>query len=88
MRKKNSTNHLNEKTITQGCPITSTMLAIGGRWKLIILWHLRTGVLRYNEIKKPFERFRKNADSAIEGFNAKRMGDQKRLSGNSAPYRV
>lgn len=52
MRKKNSTNHLNEKTITQGCPITSTMLAIGGRWKLIILWHLRTDVLRYNEIKK------------------------------------
>ena len=52
MRKITSTNHLNEQTITQGCPITSTMLAIGGRWKLIILWQLRNEVLRYNEIKK------------------------------------
>ncbi|MFN3381477.1 MAG: winged helix-turn-helix transcriptional regulator [Runella zeae] len=52
MRKINSTNHFNEMSITQGCPITSTMLAIGGRWKLIILWHLRTEALRYNEIKR------------------------------------
>jgi DNA-binding HxlR family transcriptional regulator len=52
MRKTNSTNHINEKAITSGCPITSTVLAIGGRWKIIILWQLKNGVLRYNEIKK------------------------------------
>jgi DNA-binding HxlR family transcriptional regulator len=52
MRKLNSTNHINEKVITEKCPITSTMLAIGGRWKLIIIWHLRKDTLRYNEIKK------------------------------------
>jgi DNA-binding HxlR family transcriptional regulator len=52
MRKINSTNHINEKVITEKCPITSTMLAIGGRWKLIIIWHLRKATLRYNEIKK------------------------------------
>lgn len=52
MRKINSTNHLNEIAITNGCPITSTVLAIGGRWKLIILWQLKDGPLRYNEIRK------------------------------------
>lgn len=52
MRKTNSTNHQNEKLITEKCPITATMLAIGGRWKLIIIWHLRSGSLRYHEIKK------------------------------------
>ncbi len=51
-RKINSTNHINEKAITNGCPITSTVLAIGGRWKLIILWQLKDGSLRYNEIRK------------------------------------
>lgn len=52
MRKTNSTNHVNEKAITTDCPITSTMLAIGGRWKIIILWQLKNGSLRYNEIRK------------------------------------
>lgn len=52
MRKTNSTNHINEKAITDGCPITSTVIAIGGRWKIIILWQLKNGALRYNEIRK------------------------------------
>jgi DNA-binding HxlR family transcriptional regulator len=51
-RKENSTNRINEKAITKGCPITSTVLAIGGRWKLIILWQLRDRSLRYNELRK------------------------------------
>jgi DNA-binding HxlR family transcriptional regulator len=52
MRKTSSTNYNNEIAMTAKCPITSTMLAIGGRWKLIIIWHLRNGALRYNELKK------------------------------------
>ncbi|MFP5042945.1 winged helix-turn-helix transcriptional regulator [Parasediminibacterium sp. JCM 36343] len=52
MRKINSTNHINEKAITTDCPITSTVLAIGGRWKIIILWQLKNGSFRYNEIRK------------------------------------
>jgi DNA-binding HxlR family transcriptional regulator len=52
MRKTSSSNYNNEMAITEKCPITSTMLAIGGRWKLIIIWHLRNGALRYNEVKK------------------------------------
>jgi DNA-binding HxlR family transcriptional regulator len=49
MRKENSTNHINEKAITTNCPITSTVLAIGGRWKIIILWQLKNGALRYRK---------------------------------------
>ncbi|MGA0557529.1 winged helix-turn-helix transcriptional regulator [Larkinella sp. VNQ87] len=52
MRKENSTNRLNEMAITNNCPITSTVVAIGGRWKIIILWRLNDGPLRYNEIRK------------------------------------
>jgi DNA-binding HxlR family transcriptional regulator len=52
MRKVNSTNHINEQAITQNCPITSTVIAIGGRWKIIILWRLKNGAQRYNEIRK------------------------------------
>lgn len=52
MRKINSSNHINEKAITNGCPIASTVIAIGGRWKIIILWQLRNGALRYNTIRK------------------------------------
>jgi DNA-binding HxlR family transcriptional regulator len=52
MRKTTSTNYHNERAITTDCPITATMIAIGGRWKVIIIWHLRGGALRYNEIRK------------------------------------
>lgn len=38
--------------MTVNCPITATMLVIGGRWKVIILWQLKDGALRYSEIRK------------------------------------
>ena len=31
------------------------MVAIGGRWKLLIIWHLQSETLRYNEIRKRIE---------------------------------
>jgi DNA-binding HxlR family transcriptional regulator len=52
MRKVNSSNAINQRAMTTGCPITSTVLAIGGRWKIIILWQLKDGRMRYNEIRK------------------------------------
>jgi DNA-binding HxlR family transcriptional regulator len=52
MRKQNSTNSINEKAMVTNCPITSTVLAIGGRWKIIILWQLKQDTMRYNEIRK------------------------------------
>ena len=52
MKKQNSSNHLNLQSMTSNCPITSTVLAIGGRWKIIIIWQLKDGALRYGEIRK------------------------------------
>lgn len=36
------------------CPMELTMDLIGGKWKVLILWHLSTGVHRFNELKKIF----------------------------------
>ncbi len=46
-----------EKTINyQGkqypCCTSLTMDIIGGKWKTVILFHLRNGKLRYNELRK------------------------------------
>lgn len=35
------------------CPIQYTLNLIGGKWKLVILWHLtKQNVMRYGEMKK------------------------------------
>lgn len=35
------------------CPMELALQVIGGKWKLIILWHLnQDGVLRFSQIKK------------------------------------
>jgi DNA-binding HxlR family transcriptional regulator len=34
------------------CPAESTVELIGGRWKIIILWHLFQGVKRYSELQR------------------------------------
>jgi DNA-binding HxlR family transcriptional regulator len=34
------------------CHVESTLKVIGGKWKLIILWHLAQGTLRFSELEK------------------------------------
>lgn len=34
------------------CHIDKTIRVIGGKWKLIILWHLSKKVLRFSELQK------------------------------------
>ena len=46
---------LKEKEIennSAGCPMTSVMNIIGGKWKVIILFHLRDATLRFGELRK------------------------------------
>ena len=48
-------NELQEKEIENtsvGCPMTSVMNVIGGKWKVIILFHLRDNTLRFGELRK------------------------------------
>lgn len=36
------------------CPMEMTMDLIGGKWKVLILWHLSFETLRFNELKRAF----------------------------------
>jgi DNA-binding HxlR family transcriptional regulator len=44
------------KCIPETCPTEATIAAIGGRWKMIILWHLYTGKLRFSELRRKMPR--------------------------------
>ena len=50
--KESSTNQENKQAILNFCPVTVTLSKIGGRWKPLILYNLRTGMLRYAQLKK------------------------------------
>ena len=50
--KEASTNNENRKINMVACPVSYTLDKVGGRWKPIILWNLRDGQKRYNELKK------------------------------------
>lgn len=41
-----------QNTIAQ-CPVTTALTIIGGKWKVIILWHLKEGgVKRFGELQR------------------------------------
>jgi len=50
--KLTSTNNLNKQEMFISCPVTFTISKIGGRWKPLILYNLRNGKRRYNELRK------------------------------------
>ena len=40
------------KDAAQTCPVESTLDVVGGKWKCVILWHLRGRVRRFGELHK------------------------------------
>ena len=34
------------------CALMLAMDLVGGKWKMVILWHLKNGVLRFSELKR------------------------------------
>ena len=34
------------------CNLMLAMDVVGGKWKMVILWYLRKGTLRFNELRK------------------------------------
>lgn len=49
--KESSTNQENRQRMRDMCPVTFTLEKIGGRWKPLILYHLRK-TLRYGQLRK------------------------------------
>ncbi|HEX9880825.1 MAG TPA: helix-turn-helix domain-containing protein [Candidatus Binatia bacterium] len=43
---------IGKQSKSDGCPAETTLRVIGGRWKLIILWHLFQGVKRFSELQR------------------------------------
>ena len=41
-----------KQTKTQACPVEWTLDVIGGKWKCVILWHVRGRVRRFNELRR------------------------------------
>jgi DNA-binding HxlR family transcriptional regulator len=37
---------------TEECPVEYALEAIGGKWKCVILWHVRNRVRRFGELKR------------------------------------
>ena len=44
----------NERTFS--CPVELALSTVQGKWKVLILWHLRRETLRYSEIQKKLPR--------------------------------
>lgn len=38
--------------IKELCPVAVTLESVGGKWKLVILWHLSQGTHRFSELER------------------------------------
>lgn len=43
---------LREELLNVKCPIAITQYVVAGKWKLVIIWQLREGPKRFNELKR------------------------------------
>ncbi|MEL7004339.1 MAG: helix-turn-helix domain-containing protein [Bacteroidota bacterium] len=51
MKKDSSTNFENEKFLEYDCPFMATLRFIGKRWKPAVLWKIKNGNHRFNQLK-------------------------------------
>jgi DNA-binding HxlR family transcriptional regulator len=50
----NTVTHLSPPLVhgPEDCPVETTLRVIGGRWKAVIIYHLRGGPRRFNELRR------------------------------------
>ena len=41
-----------KEELNTNCPVSVTLQLIGGKYKALLLWHLSSGVLRFNELSR------------------------------------
>jgi DNA-binding HxlR family transcriptional regulator len=51
-RKVESTRFENEAALKKVCPLSASMKAIGGQWKIILLWYIHLGCNRFAALQK------------------------------------
>jgi DNA-binding HxlR family transcriptional regulator len=51
-RKIQSTRYENETALKKVCPLSASMKAIGGQWKIILLWYIHLGCNRFAALQK------------------------------------
>ncbi len=59
------------------CPAESTLRVIGGRWKILILWHLFQEVKRFSELRRELESIT-HQGVAHKGITQKMLTEQLR----------
>jgi DNA-binding HxlR family transcriptional regulator len=52
VRKEQSTRFENETALKKACPLSASMKAIGGQWKIILLWYIHLGCDRFAALQK------------------------------------
>ncbi|WP_121626674.1 winged helix-turn-helix transcriptional regulator [Poseidonibacter antarcticus] len=46
------TKKINTKEVYEKCPVETSLDALAGKWKILILWYLRSETKRFNELQK------------------------------------
>jgi len=51
-KKIDSTHSVNKLRISNKCPLSSALMLLSGRWKLVIIWNLQPAVVRFSELQR------------------------------------
>ena len=75
--------------IIEKCPVETALDVLAGKWKILILWYLRTETKRFNELQKLMPRTtQKNVNSKIKRIRKRWFGTQRSISSSSSQSRV
>ncbi len=71
------------------CPVETTLMLIGDKWKVLILRDLMPGTKRFGELKKfHWQRVAEGADCTVARYGGKRPGTPGGLRRGAAAGRV